>query len=93
MQTRRVRVVVMGRVQGVGFRASAQDEAERQGLIGWVRNRHDGSVELEAEGAADAIEALLAWCAKGPPGARVDGVESEEQAPSNAAGGGFEITR
>jgi acylphosphatase len=92
MQTRRVRAVIMGRVQGVGYRASAQEEAGRLGLTGWVRNRKDGSVELEAEGPADAVETLLAWCAKGPWGARVDGVESEEQAPSGAAGG-FEITR
>ena len=75
MEKLRVRAVVRGRVQGVGFRASTQDEGERLGLSGWVRNLPDGSVELEAEGPRALLEALLAWCAVGPPGARVVGVE------------------
>jgi acylphosphatase len=75
---RRVRVIVTGRVQGVYFRASTVDEARSHGLTGWVRNRADGSVELEAQGDEDQVAALLAWCAHGPPAARVTHVAVEE---------------
>jgi acylphosphatase len=75
---RRVRAIVTGRVQGVAFRAYTVDEAERHAVTGWVRNRADGSVELEAQGAADAVERLLAWCSHGPPAARVTGVTVDE---------------
>jgi acylphosphatase len=71
------RVVVSGRVQGVCFRASTQSEAERLGLVGWVRNRDDGSVELHAEGGKELIERLIQWCRKGPPSARVTDIHIE----------------
>ena len=77
---RRVRAIVSGRVQGVSYRASTVDEARRLGVVGWVKNRIDGSVELEAEGPAEAIEQLLTWCKDGPPAARVDRVATEELA-------------
>ena len=80
MEAARVHAVVRGRVQGVSFRWHTVAEAERLGLAGWVRNRPDGSVELEAEGARDAVERLVAWCRKGPPAARVTGVEVEWRA-------------
>jgi acylphosphatase len=86
---RRVRAIVTGRVQGVSFRASTAWEAQRLGLRGWVRNRADGSVELEAEGDADRVASLLAWCEKGPPAARVSRVAVEELAP--AGGDDFEV--
>jgi acylphosphatase len=73
----RHRARVSGRVQGVCYRASCRERAVALGLSGWVRNRSDGTVELEAEGSAEAIDALLEWCHEGPPGARVDAVESE----------------
>ena len=76
---RRVRAVVTGRVQGVAFRASTVDEARGHGLTGWVRNRPDGSVELEAQGDEVQVAALLAWCAHGPPAARVTDVTIEER--------------
>ena len=79
---RRVRAIITGRVQGVSYRASTVDEAKRLWLTGWVRNRADGSVELEVEGPSDQVAALLAWCERGPPSARVSGVEVEEQAPT-----------
>ena len=72
-----------GRVQGVGFRASAAHEARRLGIVGWVRNLPDGSVELEARGAPAAVDALCGWLAQGPRGARVKGVGG-----SRGAGGG-----
>ena len=81
---RRVRAIVSGRVQGVSYRASTVDEARRLGLVGWVRNQHDGTVELEAEGPADKIDALLAWCKSGPPAARVERVAIEELAATGA---------
>lgn len=77
---RRIRAIVTGRVQGVSYRASAAHEARRLGLVGWVRNTPDGAVELEAEGDASSIDALVRWCHRGPPAARVTGVAVEERA-------------
>jgi len=82
MATRRVHAIVTGRVQGVSYRASTVDEARRLGVVGWVRNLPDGAVELEAEGPDAQITALLAWCAHGPPAARVTSVDARELAPS-----------
>ena len=73
----RVRATVRGLVQGVSYRASARREAARLGLSGWVRNQHDGSVLLEAQGPAARIEALVEWCRRGPPAAEVLGVDVE----------------
>jgi len=74
---RRVHVRICGQVQGVFFRASAEAEANRLGLTGWVRNRPDGSVELVAEGDQARLDALVAWCRHGPPRAEVDDVQIE----------------
>ena len=68
---RRIRAIVAGRVQGVSYRAATATEARRLGIIGWVKNRSDGTVELEAEGPDDKIAALVAWCHEGPPAAKV----------------------
>jgi acylphosphatase len=76
---RRVSAIISGRVQGVGFRASTVGVARGHGLTGWVRNRADGSVELEAQGNDAQVAALLAWCAHGPPTARVTGVAVEDR--------------
>ena len=73
----RLRVRVSGRVQGVFFRASAEAEAARLGLTGWVMNDHDGSVLLEAQGARPALDELLQWCHRGPRSARVEEVDHE----------------
>ena len=67
---------VYGRVQGVGFRFFVQAQARRLGLRGWVRNDYDGSVELSCEGGNSSVERFLKQLKKGPPGARVDRVES-----------------
>ncbi len=81
---RRVRFRVSGRVQGVGFRVSASEEAARLGVVGWIRNRPShgagGDVEGVAEGEASSVDAFVAWCGQGPPGARVAEcvVEDEE---------------
>ncbi len=87
----RVHVVIRGRVQGVGFRDFVLRRALALGLTGWVRNRRDGGVEMEAEGDRAALEALIETLRAGPPGARVQGLEDEW---SEGAAGyhGFEVT-
>ena len=87
---RRIRAIVSGRVQGVSYRAATRAEARRLGLVGWVKNRDDGSVELEAEGPDDKVAALVQWCQQGPPAAHVARVAVDELAPT-AADRGFEI--
>ncbi|HKY14563.1 MAG TPA: acylphosphatase [Microthrixaceae bacterium] len=82
--TVRLRVLVRGQVQGVFFRASAAEEARRLGVSGRARNLADGSVELEAEGAAAAVDAFVDWCRHGPSRARVDGVETESREPQRS---------
>jgi acylphosphatase len=67
-----VRLMITGRVQGVGFRAFVGEEAERRGLRGWVRNRRDGALEAVIGGPAEAVEAMIAACRQGPRSARVD---------------------
>ena len=78
----RLHVVVHGRVQGVYFRASAQDKARRLGLRGWVRNCADGGVEFVAEGERSELEQLLSWSQAGPPSATITQVETDWQTAS-----------
>jgi acylphosphatase len=80
----RRRVVVRGRVQGVAFRAAARAQATRLGVAGWVRNCADGSVEAELEGAPEAVEAMLAFCRRGPRSADVRDVTVSEATPQGA---------
>jgi acylphosphatase len=82
MAMRRVHAIISGRVQGVSFRAATADTARRLGICGWVRNLSNGSVELEAEGAAEQITLLLEWCERGPPAAQVEKVASVDLAPT-----------
>jgi acylphosphatase len=81
----RRRVLVSGRVQGVFYRASTAREARGLGVSGWVRNLDDGRVEAAIEGEAEAVERLIEWMRRGPPFARVDGVELEIQEPRGDA--------
>lgn len=80
----RVYARVTGLVQGVGYRYFAMQLARRYGITGWVKNRDDGSVELEAEGADEAIEAFVERLGVGPRGADVAGVSVERRDPTNA---------
>ena len=89
-RVRSVRVRVRGRVQGVAFRYSTLRRAERAGVVGWVRNAADGSVEAHFQGAPDAVDALLAFVGQGPRLAVVEAVESDD-VPADPALSGFEI--
>ena len=85
----RIRVVIHGRVQGVFFRDTTGREAVAHGVAGWVRNRSDGAVEAVFEGDSEAVEAILAFCREGPPGARVDRVDASEEGSAGLTG--FEV--
>ncbi len=82
-----LRLVVRGRVQGVGFRYAMVDAAATHGVAGWVRNRRDGTVEALLQGEPAAVEAVFAWCRRGPPAARVDAVESFAATPDPTLAG------
>ncbi len=88
----RAQVVVSGLVQGVGFRYSLRDLAEREGVQGWVRNLPDGRVEAVLEGDEEAVRRLVGWCYSGPPGARVWNVEVHWSEPQGGLRG-FGIER
>jgi acylphosphatase len=78
------RLLIRGRVQGVGYRYSLVDAAETRGVRGWVRNRRDGSVEAFVQGAESDVEAIVAWCRRGPPAAQVSAVDVEPASPDAA---------
>jgi acylphosphatase len=87
-----VRIVVHGHVQGVGFRFAACEAASDCSVTGWVRNLRDGSVEIVAEGTADAVARMTAWAHRGPRHASVDLVQVESFAVSSKPVA-FEILR
>lgn len=80
------RVVIAGRVQGVGYRDWMVREAERHGVQGWVRNRADGTVEALVAGEEAAVQALLSACRRGPPLARVSAITEEFADPPGEPG-------
>ena len=80
------RLVIHGDVQGVGYRYAMVDAAHQQGIAGWVRNRRDGSVEAFVQGDESAVGAIIAWCRRGPPAARVTRVDIVEAAAETHAG-------
>jgi acylphosphatase len=82
------RLIISGRVQGVGFRYALADEARERKLRGWVRNRRDGSVEAVVAGPEADVAAVIAWARRGPPAARVSQVTIE---PATTDIGEFEI--
>lgn len=71
-------------MQGVSYRASAQDEARRLGVKGWVRNLPNGDVESFAEATSDTLERFITWCHRGPEEARVASVQVNEAAAAEA---------
>jgi acylphosphatase len=86
----RLRVVVHGFVQGVGFRFAVERAARSRGVSGWVRNRPDGAVEAVFEGERADVEALVDLCRRGPRGAVVDRVDVTSEVPEGSAG--FRVT-
>jgi len=76
--TKRYRITVSGRVQGVGFRFFTRDVARRLGLSGWVMNIGGGDVELEVEGEQSVIDRLIEELRQGPPLSRVTDVDVQE---------------
>ena len=81
-----LRVVITGRVQGVGYRAWMVREATRLGVQGWVRNRRDGAVEALLAGEIAAVQGLLLLCRRGPFLARVDAIAEEFADPPEEPG-------
>ena len=79
-------VVLRGRVQGVGFRYWTEDTAIELGVEGWVRNRRDGAVEAVFSGSPEQVAAMVDACRRGPPGARVDGIEARDGGPELLGG-------
>ena len=79
----RVRIKVVGLVQGVFFRANTQKTAKALELLGWIRNMPDGSVEIVAEGRKQALDELVSWCRKGPPSSRIDKVSADFKKAEN----------
>jgi acylphosphatase len=71
-------ILIYGKVQGVFYRASAQEEAQRLKLSGWVRNLPDGNVEAMAQGTEEQLHQFTEWCRKGPNGAEVTQVVVKE---------------
>lgn len=88
-ETRRVRVTIAGRVQGVGFRFHAQQMARSLGIAGWVRNLPDGRVEAVFESGPEVLERAVQWCYRGSPAAAVREVAVESETPEALRG--FEI--
>lgn len=86
MELARVHVHIRGHVQGVGFRYSTLQEAERLGLAGWVRNAGWDGVEAVFEGPREDVEAAVAWCREGPDGSRVDDVTATWEPAEGAQG-------
>ncbi len=78
----RRRVVVHGLVQGVFFRDSCRREAQQRGVTGWIENAYDGTVRAELEGSPEAVDAVVAWCRRGPSGAHVSRIEVLDLEPA-----------
>jgi acylphosphatase len=76
------RYVIVGRVHGVGFRYFTEASAAREGIVGWVRNMADGTVEVIAEGDAEAMDRFEGRLRHGPPAARVERVEIDDRMPT-----------
>lgn len=77
MADRAIHAVITGRVQGIGYRQACRQFARSLNLVGWVRNRHDGSVEVFAQGSPESLDRLVNWLWSGPAVGRVTGVESD----------------
>ena len=84
-------ITIRGKVQGVWYRASAHQAAQRLGLVGFVKNLPDGGVYCEAEGAESVLLDFVKWCGRGPELAKVDEIQVTEATVRSFSG--FEIRR
>ncbi len=91
LMMKKIRAIVSGKVQGVGFRMYTRTQARQLGVCGYVRNLRDGNVEIIAEGTAAKVDALLEWAKFGPPSAVVNNLEVEVIANNVEEFKGFEI--
>ncbi|MEB3279877.1 MAG: acylphosphatase [Lyngbya sp.] len=91
LSTQRVRLLISGRVQGVGFRYSTREAAIQRNVKGWVRNLSDGRVEAVLEGSQTDVESMIEWCHQGPPGASVQEVSVSQESPEGLQN--FDISR
>jgi acylphosphatase len=82
---------IKGSVQGLFFRAGAKAKADELGITGWIKNEPDGSISAEISGSAINMQKFIAWCKKGPPGARVEEVQVTDQPDSGEDYKGFSI--
>lgn len=85
------RILVIGKVQGVFYRATAKEVADNLGITGWVRNTEDGHVEIMASGKEESISKFMVWCRKGPEKAEVEDITAEKRNDANFKG--FSIKR
>ena len=90
---KKIKAIVSGKVQGVGFRMYTRAQARQLGIYGYVRNLRNGNVEIVAEGEAEAVDELLKWAKSGSPSALVNNLEVEFIANSIGEFEGFEIRR
>ncbi|MBP6978915.1 MAG: acylphosphatase [Bacteroidales bacterium] len=81
-----VSITIQGRVQGVSFRYYTLQQARLNDIRGYVRNKPDGSVFIEAEGEEEKLELFIRWCHDGPRWAIVENIEITEQKPGNFSG-------
>ena len=88
---RQIRLIIEGRVQGVGYRVSFAEQAEKLGLAGWVRNRRDGTVEALVHGETGDVERIIQWSKVGPPEAKVTNLIIEQSTESVVSEGQFKI--
>ena len=73
-----IHLLIKGKVQGVFYRASAKEKAERLNITGWIRNTEEGNVEMVASGTIETLQQFVAWCKQGPRSASVTTIETKE---------------
>lgn len=86
-----VHLVIKGKVQGVFYRATAKEMAEKLSLNGWIKNTAEGHVEATIQGSQEQIDQYIAWCWKGPARAKVDAIEINETPEIQL--NGFQVVR
>ena len=90
---KKIRAIVSGKVQGVGFRMSTRSQAEQLGVYGTVKNLNNGDVEIVAAGEAEAVDALINWAKTGPSSAVVNDLQTEVMDYEDAEFSNFEVHR